>query len=164
MTTTTKLDDTSACETEVTSEESIVTTTWQKLSAARSRAIGLVPELAKHEWRDTYFDSKSKHDIIAVFDHDPELLALTNKRLMDVFCKVSLPCFVFVLTLTAITDWHALPGTVGFISPIIALNLFTVYLIRRSTLAHTAVTSDGVLYIDKQRMLHCERCCLIIQP
>ena len=149
-------DDTSACETELTSDSS----TLHTLSAARARANELVPELATHVWRDTYFDSKSEHDVIAVFDHDPELLALMNKCIMDVVCKFSLPCYVFVFVVVALANWQALPAIAGILSPIMALNLYTVYLVRRSTLAHTAVTSEGVLYIDKQRTLLWKRCCL----
>ena len=152
-------DDTSVCETEVTSGD---VAPWQTPSAARARAISLVPDLATHEWRDTYFD-KSEHDIIAVFDHDLELLALTNAETMSFLCSCNLPCYVFIFVVVALANWQALPTILGVFSPFIALHLYVYDQVRRSTSEHTALTSKGVLYIDEQRTLLFKCCFLHVQ-
>jgi hypothetical protein len=115
---------------------------------ARSAVAEIVPEIETYQWKDDYFE-QSEHNVIAVFDHDPERLELSRRLLHFGLLKFCLPLFCFVLALTAVTNFEALSGVAGILSPVIVVGAAALLLSNKQTLQHTAVTTTGIVHIDK---------------
>ena len=119
-------------------------------STARERAIVAVPQLEKYEWQDDFF-VQSKVEIVAVFDHDAEWFARDKKRK----CIIVM---VLVAGLIGIAGLLCLVVNVDVglryllhLSAAFGLALSATLQIKRSTLPHTALSTDGVIHIDQQR-------------
>ncbi|GKY92140.1 hypothetical protein MPSEU_000185400 [Mayamaea pseudoterrestris] len=115
------------------------------VSAARAQVI--VPELATHVWQDEFFND-SKHSIIAVFDHDAEHFNFVKRKVMNFLLVGAVVMYaagiLLSLLISALTGFLIIISGSGFISEIIKKC--------RSTLPHTAISAEGVVHFDEDRL------------
>ncbi|GKY97286.1 hypothetical protein MPSEU_000687000 [Mayamaea pseudoterrestris] len=115
--------------------------------AVRELAIAILPELAKHQWNDCYFDNSSEHEIIAVFDH-----VNSKYKSMDFYITTSFLMAMQGLGYTAVAAIVPLLGGLLyflfllFVIAWLGIGLEMIVMLLRMQDVHTAVTVDGVVH------------------
>ncbi|GKY92142.1 hypothetical protein MPSEU_000185600 [Mayamaea pseudoterrestris] len=131
--------------------------TWTATSGTvAAQAHAVVPELAKHEWQDTFFDEKETHDIIAVFDHDAKQFALEKRNTKVSFVSIGLTAFGLFYWLSLFLSWLlGLQGEGEDLQNALIAAVFycTVRAIFEcaTKLPHTAITAEGLVHVSKYK-------------
>ena len=114
--------------------------------AALRHARALVPELDAAQVAQDDYTYWKKHDVIAVFDHDPAMLSLVKRQHLRYLLGSGATLFILGLVVVSVQTSASYSS---FVWAFTAIHVWLSLKIWRMRLPRTAVTVDGLVHVDE---------------